>query len=466
MYDLIVIGGGPGGYVGAIRAAQLGMSVLLVEKDSLGGTCLNRGCIPTKSFYNDSKLLKQAKQSAVLTGNQQLGIAVDAMVARKRALVKGLVGGIEGLLKANGIKLVHGIGRIKKSGVVSVEAQNGSASEYEAKNILLATGSRPQVLPFLQVDGRLVQTTDQTLDSETIPQRIAIIGGGVIGVEMAGIFANMGREVAIFEILPDLLMTEDADVRALTTKKALQMGIELHLGTKVVSVQPAENTVTMTYADQSGKEASLTVDCLLAATGRAPCLDGVEHLGLTMEGPFIKVDKSFKTSLAGVYAIGDVIGGMMLAHKASAEAEAAVELMAGHITTTPEMQIPSCIWGPVEIGSIGLTEEQAKAKDLKFTVGRFPFQFSGAAAAKGAQEGFVKIIGEKQSGEILGVHIAGEGATEMIGEAIALVGVEAVVEDFQHVVKPHPTLNETILEAALDWSGRALHAPPRKKYNG
>jgi len=464
MLDLVIIGGGPGGYVGAIRAGQLGLKTMLVEKDSLGGTCLNRGCIPTKSLISDAKLYKLAKASSVLEGTDNLSIDVNKMLTRKRQVVNGLVKGVEGLLKANGVELAKGIGSIKAQGLVGITDADGSIREVQTKNILIATGSRPQVLPFLKIDGQKVQTTDEALDDANIPANIAIIGGGVIGVEMAGLFASLGRQVTIFEVFPDVIMTEDEEVRQVMNKALKKQGVELFLDTRVQGVEADATGVTVTFAGADGKTQTARFDKLLAATGRAPVLEGIDAqaLGLEKNGPFLKVDSQFRTGMPGVYAVGDVIGGVMLAHKASIEAEAAVEIIAGK-GFHGSLLIPACIWGPVEVGSVGLSEAEAKKRGRNVRVGTFPYMASGAAKAKGKSEGFAKIVGDAGTGEILGVHIVGENATDMVAEAVSLMAAECVVEDFYQAVKPHPTLSEVVFEAAMDWNSKAIHKPPAKK---
>jgi dihydrolipoamide dehydrogenase len=460
MHDLLVIGGGPGGYVAAIRAAQHGLKVLLIEKDVLGGTCLNRGCIPTKSYIHDTKLLKAAQSSPVLQGTEGLALDPGKMVARKRQVVKGLVTGLEAILRSNRIDVVAGRGEFLAPGRVRAVKTDGSAAEYQAKHIILATGSRPAIPPFLEVDGRLVQTTDEALDTEEIPRSIIIIGGGVIGTEMAAIYLNLGCQVTILELLPDILTTEDEDVRR-TLKKLLQArGATLHLKVTAKEVAGRGDAVEVTWQDQDGHLGTATADRLLVAAGRAPLLTGLDpgKTGLATAGRFIKVNSNCATSLPGVYAIGDLVGGVMLAHKASAEAEIAVASILGQPKALRPELIPRCIWGITEIGAVGLTEAEARASGRLIKVGKFPFMNSGAARARGNPDGFTKIIGDAETGEILGVHILGEHATELIGEAVTAMTMEAVVEDLAEAVKPHPTLGETLMEAALGWSGRAIHS--------
>ena len=463
MYDLAVIGGGPGGYVAAIRGAQHGLKVILVEKDSLGGACLNRGCISTKCFIYDTKLLDAARTSQVMTGAEALSIDLVKMVARKRQVVNTLVSGVEKIIQSHGIDIAHARGELIAPGRIRVNPTNGSAREYQARHVILATGSKPAVLPFIELDGHYVQSTDEALDSEDIPGKLIIIGCGVIGVEMATIYLNLGCEVRILELLPDILMTEDAEIRRAMRILMEQRGVKINVNAKVKDVAARDEKVKVTYEDKTGQGKTLEAETVLVATGRAPVLDGINagKLGLKTDGPFIKVNPRLETSLPGVYAIGDLVGGMMLAHKAMAEAEAAVaNILGGNKELKPEL-IPRCIWGLAEIGAVGLTEQEARATGRRINVGKFPYMNSGAAQSMGNVNGFTKIIGDAETGEILGVHILGSHATELIGESLLAMTMESAVEDLAEVIKPHPTLSETLMEAAMDWKGLAIQSPKK-----
>lgn len=466
-YDIVIIGGGPGGYVGAIVAAQHGFKVALVERDSLGGTCLNRGCIPTKSWVQDSRLYQQAAASPVLNGADQISFDASRMLSRKEQVVSTLVGGVTGLLKSNGVDVYAGTGQLISAGKIRVKGKDGTVSKLAADHIILATGSKPAVPPFLKVDGKIVQTTDEALASDNVPVRLVIVGGGVIGMEMATIFLNLGSSVTIIEMLPDILVTEDSDVRKTMKQLLTKSGVALHLKSAVQSIETNKKGATVRFTDEKGDAQAVAADKVLIATGRAPVMDGlgVEKLGLKKEGPFIKVDSGYSTSVKGIYAIGDLIGGMMLAHKASAEVEALVEALAtGKPASTVNWKmIPRCVWGLTEIGAVGLTEDQARETGQPVQVGRFSFAGSGAAQAYGKPAGFVKVIGNRDTGAILGAHIVGEHATDMIAEVVTVMKMEGVVEDLAEAIKPHPTLSETILEAALDWNGKAVHAPRKRR---
>jgi dihydrolipoamide dehydrogenase len=464
MYDLAVIGGGPGGYVAAIRGAQKGMKVLLVEKDALGGTCLNRGCIPTKSLVYDTKLFKAAKTSSILTGTEQVSLDMSKMNARKRKVVQTLVSGLGSIIKSNSIDLGKGTGELMDPHHVKVIGPNGSAAVHEARNIILANGSRPAVPPFITVDGIRVKTTDEALDSEDVPSKVLIIGGGVIGIEMAGIYLNMGCHVSIIELLSDVLLTEDRDVRNAMRRMLKKQKASVYLGAKAKEIKPHKKGVKVTFEDKSAATQTIETDQVLVATGRAPVFDGVDarKLGLALDGPYVKVNERLETNLPGIYAIGDLVGGMMLAHKASAEAEVAVDNILGANRTVKPQTVPRCIWGLSEIGAVGLSEEEAREGGRKIKIGRFPYAASGAAQAMGNVEGFVKIIGDADTGEILGVHILGEHATDLVSEAVTVMEMEGAVEDLYEAIKPHPTVSETIMEAALDWNGLAVHMPRKR----
>ncbi len=465
-YDLAVIGGGPGGYVAAICGARNGLKTVLIEKDALGGTCLNRGCIPTKSLINDTMLFSSVKNASFLSGIKSVQLGVSEMFERKRSVVKTLVSGVNRLVKSNDVELFKGEGTLEAAGLISVKNSMGDHRTISAQNVILANGSRPGVPPFIKVDGKFIQTTDDILDDSVFPESILIIGGGVIGIEMATIFSNAGTKVTIIEMFEDILLTEDKDIRKQMAMQLKKRKVQLMLSCAVKKVTIDIPKVRVDY-QVNGKAVmeSLTVDKVLVATGRTPDFTGldVNKLGIECEGPFIKVDPNLRTSLPGVYAIGDLVGGMMLAHKASAEAEVAVENILGSSKSIDSHLIPRCIWGALEVGAVGLTEEEASKTGRNIKIGKFPFGASGAAQAKGHISGLAKIIGDVNTGEILGVHIIGEHATDMIAEAVTVMKMEGAVEDLYEAIKPHPTLSEIVFEAALDWNSRAIHLPRDKR---
>ncbi len=461
-YDLVVVGGGPGGYVAAICGARTGLKTALIEKDALGGTCLNRGCIPTKSLVNDTMLFRDASNSSILGNNEGLQLREQEMFKRKRQVVQTLVSGVAGLVKSNGVELYGGTGSLEGAGKILLTKKDGSSTEITAANIILANGSKPAVPPFIKIDGKLVQTTDEILDDAVLPESIVIIGGGVIGIEMATIFNNVGAYVTVIEMLEDILLTEDKDVRAVMAAQLKKRGVKILTNTSVREVAVKGNQVDVSYEEKGAASSeTVTVGKVLVATGRRPDLSGLDtdKLGLECDGPFIKTALTLETSLPGVYAIGDLIGGMMLAHKASAEAEVAVENIKGASRFVDQHLIPRCIWGALEVGAVGFSEEDAIKANRNIKIGKFPFGASGAAQAKGHTAGFAKIIGDADTGEILGVHIIGEHATDMIAEAVSVMKMEGAVEDLYESIKPHPTLSETIFEAALDWNNKAFHLP-------
>lgn len=445
----------------AICAARDGMKVILVERDRVGGTCLNRGCIPTKSYYYDAKLLHTARSSTVLVHNEGLGVDPAKMLARKRQVVNGLCAGLEHAIRSHGITIATGQGEVVSPREIRVSPLSAEPYHLKVSNIILATGSRPAVPIGFTVDGRIVQTTDEALDAADLPARVTIIGAGVIGLEMAAIYLNLGTRVRLVEMLPDILCTEDVDVRRAMHQMLLQRGAAVHLESSILDIKESGEGAEVVFRTAVGEVLRERTDRVLLATGRSPVLDGVDanRLGLGLNGRFLRVDERLRTNLSGLYAIGDLVGGLMLAHKASAEAEAAVADLKGVRRTVAPPRIPRCIWGLAEIGAIGLTEEQAAAEGLRFRVGRFPYQASGAAHALGATDGFVKVIGDPESGEIIGVHIIGAHATDLISEASTAMSLEAFVEDLSEGIKPHPTLSEAVSEAALSWRNKAIHLP-------
>lgn len=445
----------------AVRGAQRGLKVLLVEKDSLGGTCLNRGCVPTKCFVSDSKLFHSAVASSVLSGTEKMGIDTEKMVERKRNVVESLRKGLKVLMRSNGVEVVQGRGTVVSSSRISVEQSNGPESEFRAGHIILATGSRPAVPQFIQVDGHFVQTTDDMLDCGYIPQEVIILGGGVIGIEMAGLFLNLDRKVTLVEMLPDILWAEDEDIRKGMTRLLKQRGAAVHVETKCKKVTLHGEKVEATIEGKDGATAVLYSDRMLVATGRAPVLDGIDAagLGLALDGPFVKVNSRMETNVPGVYAIGDVVGGMMLAHKASAEAEVAVAHILEENKSLNPVLIPRAVWGLEEVGAVGMTEEQARATGRPVKVGKFPFSNCGAAKAHQKESGLVKIVGDAITGEILGVHILGARATDLISDSVVAMTMECAVEDLAEAIRPHPTFSEAVMEAAMDWNDMAIHSP-------
>jgi dihydrolipoamide dehydrogenase len=459
-YDLVVIGSGPGGYVGAIRAAQLGMKVAIVERDRLGGVCLNWGCIPTKA------LLRNAEIIALLRRGEEFGFSfenlrVDFSVAVKRSeqAARKLSKGVEYLMKKNKVTVVAGEGKLAGNGQVRV-AKDGKVTELHAARILLATGSRPREIPGVPIDGKRIITSTEALSLPQVPRSLLIIGAGAVGVEFADVYHAYGAEVILIDMLPRLLPVEDAEISNFLEKVFAKRGITIRTGTKVEGVTVKGEQVFLRLSKE-GKTEEITGDVALVAIGRIPNIEALEIEGLGVKvgrGSFIEVGDRFETSVPGIYAIGDVIGGPLLAHKAMAEAIVAVEAMAGQNGRRIDpSKIPNCTYCSPQVASVGLTEEQAKEKGRQVKVGRFSFQASGKAVALGDTEGFVKVVADAEYGEILGLHIIGPEATEMIAEATMARTLEATLEEVHHSIHAHPTLSETVAEACLAALGRPIH---------
>jgi dihydrolipoamide dehydrogenase len=457
MYDLAVLGGGPGGYVAAIRGVQEGLKTVLLEKDTLGGTCLNKGCIPTKCLIHDVAIYDRAKKSEFLDGRERLQINLPRIVERKRQVVNRLVSGVRGLLHKKQVEVLSGTGKLIEPGKILFDGGMESGVLLSASKIILATGSEPAVPRFIDVDGEFVQTTDNVLDATTIPQHVVIIGGGVIGLEMAGLYRGMGTRVTIIEMLPEILMSEDKDIRKIMIREIKKANIALWLEASVQEIRTDDRFVIFT--DKTGQVQTISCDLVVVATGRKPVTTGIEtsELGLATESSYISVNEFQQSNLPNVYAIGDVVGGLMLAHKASTEANIAVGHIMGQKKHMDYRKIPRCIWGITEVGAAGMSEDEAIESGYSVNTGVFPLSASGAAQAMNNPEGMVKVIADGETGEILGVHIIGAHATELIAEAVTVMTMEGSVEDLYESVKPHPTVSESIMEAALDWNNLAIH---------
>jgi dihydrolipoamide dehydrogenase len=460
-YDIAILGAGPGGYVAAIRAAQRGASVVLVERSELGGTCLNWGCIPTKSFLSDVKVYKRVKESDLFINGSKVSIDLKKMVSRKNKVVETMKRGISLLLDSQKVKRVSGAGKFLDPQTIEVSS-NGKVEAFKAKNVIIATGSQVASLPTVKIDGKKILSSDDVVHLKEIPKEVVIIGGGVIGVEFATLFNGLGSKVTILEMLPQIISTEDEEVIRGLKILLEKQGITLLTQARVLSATVGKEGVEVAI-NREGKQERVRCERVIMAVGRSPYTEGLnlDRIGVQMEGRFIKVNSRMETNVAGVYAIGDVIGKMMLAHAASAEGIVAVENIMGRAREINYYRIPSCIFTFPEVASVGLKEAEAKQKGYDIQVGRFPYLSSGKALAMGEPEGFVKIIAEKRLGQILGVHILGERATDLIGECLLAMNVEASIEDLGEVIKGHPTLSETVMEAALDWQKTAIHLPKK-----
>ncbi|MCX7895756.1 MAG: dihydrolipoyl dehydrogenase [Thermoanaerobaculum sp.] len=462
MWDLVVIGAGPGGYVAAIRAGQLGLKTLVIEKEPvLGGTCLHRGCIPTKALLHTADLLQKAREGESF-GVRCQGVELDlaAAHAHKRKVVTKNAKGIESLFKKNGVTWRQGTGKILGPGKVEITAPDGTREEVTGKFVLLATGSRCGDLPHVKADGDRIINSDHALELAEVPARLLVLGAGAVGMEFASIFARFGAKVTVVELLERVLPLEDPDVSKEVERAFRKQGITCHTATRVEAVETGEFGVRLWAHNAAGEEVQLEGDRLLLAVGRQAMVEGVglEHTQAKVEKGRILVDRFCRAEAPWLYAIGDLIPTPWLAHVASMEGVVAVEHMAGK--NPPPInynQVPSCTYCYPEVASIGLSEPQAREQGYDVRVGRFPFSASGKAAILGESLGFVKIVAEGKYGELLGVHIVGPHATELIAEAEAALRGELTAEELAWTIHAHPTLHEAIHEAAEGVHGMTIH---------
>jgi dihydrolipoamide dehydrogenase len=462
-FDLVVIGGGPGGYVAAIRAAQLGKSVACIDKRAtFGGTCLNVGCIPSKALLDSSELFAVASSKLSRHGIKadNVGLDLPVMLRRKDGVVKALVDGIAGLLKKNKIAAYHGTARLAGPGKVVVAKADGETT-LEAGAVLIATGSEPAGLPSLPFDGKFVVSSTEALSFEKVPPRLIVVGAGYIGLELGSVWARLGSKVTVLEFLPRILPLTDAEIAGMVQKSLAKQGLTFHLDGKVTGAKVQGDAVTVTAQTKKG-EATFVGEKVLVATGRRPNTAG---LGLKDAGVVVDektgrvtVGKHYQTNVPGVYAIGDVTDGPMLAHKAMEEGIAFAEKLAGGAAHVNYDAIPSVIYIWPEVASVGLTEEQVKESGQQYRVGKFPFAASGRAKCLDESEGVVKVIADAKTDRVLGVHIFGPRASDMIAEAVAVVEFAGSAEDIARITHAHPTLSESLGEAArAAWSGKAIH---------
>lgn len=462
-FDLVVIGSGPGGYVAAIRAAQLGMSVACVERDKLGGVCLNIGCIPTKALLSSAHLVHQL-QGAAGHGIQIEGVKLDFGPAqeRSRRVADQLSRGVAYLFKKNGVTHVQGYGRLAGKGTVEVEVARGKKETLSARHVLIATGSRARDLPVLEIDGERIWSSDHALLQKKAPGRLAIVGAGAVGVEFADIFNAFGSEVVIVEMLERVLPMEDRDCSALVEKSYRKRGMEVYTSATLEKTEVGDSGVRLTVRTKDGKAKAIEAEYVLSAVGRVPNTEdvGLEAAGVrrTERGGFVETDDHMRTSVEGIYAIGDCAKPPLLAHKASHEGIVAVEHMAGQGHGTVDYgNVPNCTYCHPEVASVGLTEDEARAQGYDVDVSKFPWIANGRALAVGEAEGFVKVIRDKRYSELLGAHIVGPQATELIAEFVVGRHLETTAEEMFRAVHPHPTLSEAVAEGALASLGRAIH---------
>ena len=457
-YDLVVIGGGPGGYVAAIRAGQLGKKVACVEMDRAGGTCLNWGCIPTKALLKNAHLYHQLKHDAATFGLSFDNLSYDwsKVIGRSRNVSGKLAGGIEFLFKKNKVDYVKGFGSVAGEGKVEVKKEDGSTEILDTNKIILATGATSRELPGLPVNGISVVSSKEAMVLEKQPRSMVIIGGGAIGVEFAYIYNAFGTEVTLIEMMPNLLPVEDDEVGDAITKIYKKAGVNCLTNTKVVSTCDNGSSVTITVENDQGTQEVIADTCLVAI-GVSPVLPGGEQPKLTDRG-WIEINERYETSISGVYAIGDIAGPPWLAHTASFEAVQCVDGMfvEGHGVKRVD-QFPGCTYCYPEVASVGKTERALKEEGIDYKVGKFPYQALGKAQASGETEGFVKLLFGEEHGEVLGAHIVGENATDLISEMGLALSLEATIDDIHATIHAHPTLAEGIHEATLDADGHAIH---------
>ncbi|MFN8308685.1 MAG: dihydrolipoyl dehydrogenase [Chitinophagales bacterium] len=460
-YDLIVIGSGPGGYVAAIRASQLGMKVAVVEKENLGGICLNWGCIPTKA------LLKSAQVFEYLNHAADYGISVSggkadfgAIVKRSRGVAEGMSKGIQFLFKKNKIDAIMGMGKVKKGGKVEVTAADGKITEYAAKHILLATGGRSRELPNIKQDGKKIIGYREAMSLPQQPASMVVMGSGAIGMEFAYFYNALGTKVTVVEYATRILPREDAEVSKEVERIMKKKGIAFVTGTSVESVDTKGKGCIVTMKDASGATQKVECDVVLSAVGISTNIEGIglEDVGVKTDKGLVVVDDFYKTNVAGIYAIGDIVKGPALAHVASAEGITCVEKIAGHHPEPIDYNnIPGCTYTWPEVASVGITEEEAKAKGIAVKVGKFPFSASGKASASGSKDGFVKVIFDAKYGEWLGAHMVGANVTEMIAEVVVARKLETTGHEIIKAIHPHPTMSEAIMEAAAAAYGEVIH---------
>ncbi|MBN9006469.1 MAG: dihydrolipoyl dehydrogenase [Rhizobiales bacterium] len=467
-FDVVVIGSGPGGYVTAIRAAQLGFKTAIVEKAYLGGICNNWGCIPTKALLRSAEIyhyMQHAKDYGLSAEN--VSFDPKAVIARSRGVVKRLNGGVEFLMKKNKISIIWGEATLDGGGKFTVKASQAEAPKgalgpgsYQARHIIVATGARPRVLPGLEPDKKLVWTYFEAMNPDKMPKSLLVVGSGAIGIEFASFYKTMGAEVTVVEVLPQILPVEDAEIAGFARKQFEKQGIKIMSGAKVTKLDKKADSVTATIDDGKGGTQSLTVDRVISAVGVVGNIEGfgLEKLGVKTERGCIVIDGYGKTNVAGIYAIGDVAGPPMLAHKAEHEGIICVEAIKGmHPHPMDKLLIPGCTYCHPQVASVGLTEAKAKEAGKDIRVGRFPFVGNGKAIAQGEDQGMVKVVFDKKTGQLLGAHMVGAEVTELIQGFVVAMNLETTEEELFHTIFPHPTISETMKEAVLDAYGRVLN---------
>lgn len=460
-YDVVVLGAGPGGYVSAIRAAQLGASVAIVEKKYIGGTCLNVGCIPTKALIKNAEILHSidsAKQRGIIVQGVETNFGKG--IKAKDKAVKRLTKGVEGLLMSNGVDIYEGLGVVTNKKSIKISVNNGDEDEIEYKKLIVATGSRPAKpnIVGMELDG--VVTSDELLNLSEVPEKLVIVGGGVIGCEMASIFSAYGSKVTVIEMMPTLVAMLDKDISENVEAILSTQGVKVLTGMSVEKIEKKEDdSFNLIVVNNEGNKIEVNGDTVLVSIGRKPNTEGLEILDLDMYRGFITVNDKMETSVENVYAIGDVTGKKQLAHVASEMGIIAAENALGNNMKMNFSMVPSCIYTIPEIGTIGISEAEAKEKGIEAIVGRFPLLASGKAVATGDEEGVFKIIADAKTKKILGAHLIGKSATELIAEVAAYIHMDATIDDVIGTIHAHPTISESLAEAARDAYGICIHMP-------
>ncbi len=460
-FDIVIIGAGPGGYVTAIRAAQLGLKTAVVEDKHLGGICLNWGCIPTKALLRSAEIFdyfKHANDYGLSADN--LKVDTTAVVERSRGVAKRLTAGVQHLLKKNKVTVVDGRGKLAGNGKVAVSKDGKLVSTLAAKHIILATGARPRTLPGLEADGKLVWSYFEALVPKEMPKSMLVVGSGAIGIEFASFYNSMGVDVTVVEVMNQIMPVEDAEISKIARKQLEKHGLKIITEAKVARLDKARNSVTATIEDKKGKQQSLTVDRVISAVGVVGNIEslGLEALKVKTDRGCITIDGFGRTNVAGIYAIGDVAGPPMLAHKAGHEGIICIEKIAGKdVHPMNKNQIPGCTYCHPQVASVGLNEENAKKAGYDIKVGRFPFMANGKAIALGDDQGLIKTIFDKKTGQLLGAHMVGAEVTELIQGFVIAMKLETTEEDLMHTIFPHPTLSEMMHESTLDAYGRVIH---------
>jgi dihydrolipoamide dehydrogenase len=463
LFDVAIIGAGPGGYVAAIRAAQLGLKTAVIERDVRpGGTCTLRGCIPTKALLRDAHLLHELRKASQQGMFKTPGIELDfaKVQERKTDVVSKSSKGVDYLFRKNKVTVIRGNATLASPGKLQLVGEGGASSEVSAKNIVIATGSEAKSLPGYNLDEQRIISNVGALDLTAVPKSMVIVGAGAVGVEFASLYHDFGAKITLLEVLPDCTPLEDADVSKELKRLFIKKGIDVNTKAKLESVKPVASGVEVVFQTEQGEAKTIVVEKVLMATGRAPNTSGIglEKVGVQTERGFIKVDSMMRTNVAGVYAVGDVVPTPQLAHVAFQEGVVAVEHIAGkNPGAINYLQAPNCTYCDPQIASVGLTEKKAVDAGYKIKVGKFPFMASGKARIEDATDGFVKIIADESYGEILGVHMIGNGVTELIAESVASMRLEGTVEDMIPAIHAHPTLSEAVHEALENVFGAAIH---------